>query len=56
MQTPIGAVGVDMNILSAVFSGSTLAVALRLVYQAGKLVRTLEDHDRRIEKIEDHIA
>lgn len=40
------------GLLSAIFSGSTLLVGVKLVFQAGKIVREIEEHERRINQLE----
>jgi hypothetical protein len=41
-----------LQVLTFVFSGSTVLLGFRIVYQAGQLVQTLKEHGRRIAIIE----
>ncbi len=41
------------GLLSAVFSGAGLLAGLRIVFQAGKIVERVEDHERRLKSLEE---
>jgi hypothetical protein len=57
MQIPEAAAGGSsaLQILTFIFSGSTLAIGFRLVFQAGKLVEKVENNERRLTVLEEKL-
>jgi hypothetical protein len=51
----VGDPGVSLSGLSAAFSGGTLLIGLRIVFLAGRLLQRVDDHDKRIDRIEDKL-
>ncbi len=38
--------------VSAVASSAAVATGIRVIFMAGRLIQTVEDHDKRIERLE----